>query len=124
MSVLLCPLPSQSAIHLGKNSTFHSTSKHIDVRYHWICDALDANNQSTRSWLTQNAPSRSKQSQIPSHRHTILSNYKFVFMSRPPSKTRLKAGKALDSDNQEMVHNLYVICIDPFEYPEKDTFPG
>ncbi|RDX96550.1 hypothetical protein CR513_20783, partial [Mucuna pruriens] len=30
------------AIHLGKNSTFHSRSKHIDVRYHWIRDALDA----------------------------------------------------------------------------------
>ena len=37
--VLLCD--SQSAIHLGKNSTFHSRSKHIDVRYHWIRDALD-----------------------------------------------------------------------------------
>ncbi|RDY00405.1 hypothetical protein CR513_16426, partial [Mucuna pruriens] len=33
---------SQSAIHLGKNSTFHSRSKHIDLRYHWICDVLDA----------------------------------------------------------------------------------
>ena len=33
---------SQSVIHLGKNSTFHSRSKHIDVRYHWIRDALDA----------------------------------------------------------------------------------
>ncbi|RDX57807.1 hypothetical protein CR513_62924, partial [Mucuna pruriens] len=33
---------SHSAIHLGKNSTFHSRSKHIDVRYHWIHDALDA----------------------------------------------------------------------------------
>ncbi|KAI5414888.1 hypothetical protein KIW84_040374 [Lathyrus oleraceus] len=33
---------SQGAIHLGKNSTFHSRSKHIDVRYHWIRDALDA----------------------------------------------------------------------------------
>ena len=31
---------SQSAIHLGKNPTFHSRSKHIDVRYHWMCDAL------------------------------------------------------------------------------------
>ncbi|RDX81981.1 hypothetical protein CR513_37284, partial [Mucuna pruriens] len=56
-SVLLCPLPrqsllpiqkyarscfGQSAIHLGKNSTFHSRSKHINVRYHWICDAFDA----------------------------------------------------------------------------------
>ncbi|RDY08818.1 hypothetical protein CR513_06903, partial [Mucuna pruriens] len=32
---------SKSAIHLGKNSTFHSRSKHIDVRYYWICDALN-----------------------------------------------------------------------------------
>ncbi|RDX72145.1 hypothetical protein CR513_48413, partial [Mucuna pruriens] len=33
---------SHGAIHLGKNSTFHSRSKHIDVRYHWIRDTLDA----------------------------------------------------------------------------------
>nr|KYP56164.1 Retrovirus-related Pol polyprotein from transposon TNT 1-94 [Cajanus cajan] len=33
---------SQSAIHLGKNPTFHSRPKHIDVRYYWIRDALDA----------------------------------------------------------------------------------
>ncbi|RDX88355.1 hypothetical protein CR513_30067, partial [Mucuna pruriens] len=33
---------SFNAIHFGKNSTFHSRSKHIDVRYHWIRDALDA----------------------------------------------------------------------------------
>jgi hypothetical protein len=32
---------NQSVIHLSKNSTFHSRSKHIDVRYHWIRDALD-----------------------------------------------------------------------------------
>ena len=38
--VLFCD--SQSAIHLGKNSTFHARSKHIDVRYHWIRDVLDA----------------------------------------------------------------------------------
>ena len=35
-------MDSQSTIHLGKNPTFHSRSKHIDVRYHWIRDALDA----------------------------------------------------------------------------------
>lgn len=33
---------SQSAIHLAKNSTFHAKSKHIDVRYFWIRDVLDA----------------------------------------------------------------------------------
>ena len=38
--VLYCD--SQSAIHLGKNSTFHGRSKHIDVRYHWIRDVLDS----------------------------------------------------------------------------------
>ncbi|KAI4332152.1 hypothetical protein L6164_017083 [Bauhinia variegata] len=32
---------SQSAIHLSKNLTFHSRSKHIEVRYHWIRDALE-----------------------------------------------------------------------------------
>ena len=33
---------SQSAIHLGKNPTFHGRSKHIDVQYHWIRDVLDS----------------------------------------------------------------------------------
>ena len=37
--MLYCDI--QSAIHLSKNSTFYSRSKHIDVRYHWIRDALD-----------------------------------------------------------------------------------
>ena len=34
---------NQSAIHLNKNSTFHARSKHIDVRYHWMRDALNDN---------------------------------------------------------------------------------
>ena len=33
---------SQSAIHLSKNSSFHSRSKHIDVRYHWVRDVLES----------------------------------------------------------------------------------
>jgi ribonuclease HI len=32
---------SQNVIHLSKNSTFHSRSKHSDIRYHWIHDAFD-----------------------------------------------------------------------------------
>ncbi|XP_050908574.1 LRR receptor-like serine/threonine-protein kinase FLS2 [Lathyrus oleraceus] len=32
----------QSATHLGKNLTFHNRFKHIDVRYHWLHDILDA----------------------------------------------------------------------------------
>ena len=31
---------SQSAIHLSKNSMFHSRSKHIDVRYHLTRDVF------------------------------------------------------------------------------------
>ena len=31
----------QSVNHLGKNPTFHSRFKHIDVRYHCICNVLD-----------------------------------------------------------------------------------
>ena len=31
----------QSTIHLNNNSTFHSRSKHIDVKCHWIHDALE-----------------------------------------------------------------------------------
>ena len=31
---------SQSAIHLNKHSSFHSKSKHIEVRYNWIRDAI------------------------------------------------------------------------------------
>lgn len=33
---------NQSVIHLSKNSSFHSRSEHINVRYHWICDGLDS----------------------------------------------------------------------------------
>ncbi|WKA07403.1 hypothetical protein VitviT2T_025235 [Vitis vinifera] len=34
---------NRNAIHLSKNSTFHARSKHIDVRYHWMRDALNDN---------------------------------------------------------------------------------
>ena len=37
--MVLCD--NQSAIHLAKNSMFHKRTKHIDVRYHWIRDALE-----------------------------------------------------------------------------------
>ena len=32
---------SQSAIHLAKNSTFHSKTKHIQLRYHFIRSTLE-----------------------------------------------------------------------------------
>jgi hypothetical protein len=38
--VLFCD--NQSAIHLSKNASFHSRSKHIEVRYHWIQNMLSS----------------------------------------------------------------------------------
>ncbi|GJS10563.1 retrovirus-related pol polyprotein from transposon TNT 1-94 [Tanacetum coccineum] len=32
---------NQSAIHLAKNLMFHKITKHIDIRYHWIRDAIE-----------------------------------------------------------------------------------
>jgi hypothetical protein len=37
--IILCD--SQSAIDLSKNSMYHSRTKHIDVRYHWLREAID-----------------------------------------------------------------------------------
>ncbi|KAE8690949.1 hypothetical protein F3Y22_tig00110893pilonHSYRG00781 [Hibiscus syriacus] len=37
--VLYCD--SQTVIHLGKNSTFHARSNHIDVKYYWIRYVLE-----------------------------------------------------------------------------------
>ena len=32
---------SQSALHLSKNTMYHARTKHIDVRYHWIRQAIE-----------------------------------------------------------------------------------
>ncbi|GAA0170424.1 hypothetical protein LIER_40959 [Lithospermum erythrorhizon] len=32
---------SQSATHLSKNPSFHSRSKHIHIRYHWVREVLE-----------------------------------------------------------------------------------
>ena len=32
---------SQSAVHLARNVAFHSRTKYIQLRYHFICSALD-----------------------------------------------------------------------------------
>jgi hypothetical protein len=37
--VIFCD--SQSAMDLSKNSMYHSRTKHIDVRYHWLRLAIE-----------------------------------------------------------------------------------
>lgn len=37
--VLLCD--SQSALHLAKNHVFHARTKHIDIWFHFICEAIE-----------------------------------------------------------------------------------
>ena len=32
---------SQSAIDLSKNAMYHSRTKHIDIRYHWIREVME-----------------------------------------------------------------------------------
>jgi hypothetical protein len=33
---------NESVLYLGKDPTFHNSSMHFNVRYHWIHDVLDA----------------------------------------------------------------------------------
>ena len=56
---------SQSAIHLSKNSVYHPRTKHIDLRYHWIRDAVSKRvfqlkkihtNKNTSDMLTKVVP--------------------------------------------------------------------
>ena len=51
--VLFCD--NQSVIHLSKNASFHSRSKHIDVRYHWIRDVLNSKQMQLEKVHTNNS---------------------------------------------------------------------
>ena len=46
---------NQSAIHLSKNASFHSRSKYIDVRYHWIRDVLNSKQMKLEKVHTNNS---------------------------------------------------------------------
>ena len=47
---------SQSAIHLVKNSAFHSRTKHIDVKYHFIRSLLEEEQFTLEKIHTKNNP--------------------------------------------------------------------
>ena len=47
---------SQSAIHQAKNSAFHSRTKHIDVKYHFIRSLLEEEQFTLEKIHTKNNP--------------------------------------------------------------------
>ena len=47
---------SQSALGLSKNSTYHSRTKHIDVRYHWLKLIVDQQFMQLRKIHTDKNP--------------------------------------------------------------------
>ena len=51
---------SQSAIMLAKNPVFHAKTKHIDVKYHFLCQVLELVNVNTdnnrANFLTKSLP--------------------------------------------------------------------
>lgn len=60
---------SQSAIDLSKNATYHSRTKHIDVRHHWIRDALENRLMHIKKIDTRQNPSDMMTKPLPKEKH-------------------------------------------------------
>ena len=61
----------QSAIHLAKNTPFHSKTKHIDVRYHWIHQVLDDGLLQLEKMHTEGNPTNILNFFFPRDKHEI-----------------------------------------------------
>ena len=48
---------SQSALDLSKNATYHSRTKHIDIRYHWIREVMEKQLMKLKKIHTDKNPS-------------------------------------------------------------------
>ena len=59
---------SQSAIHLAKNQVHHSRTKHIDVRFHFICDIVDEGDILLQKIGTANNPIDMMTKPVPLHK--------------------------------------------------------
>ena len=73
---------SQSAIHLSKNPMFHSRSKHIDVRYHWIKDVLESKQLKLEKIHTNDNASDMMTKALPNEK--IVCCMKIVEVMEPP----------------------------------------
>ena len=62
---------SQSAIHLAKNPAFHSKTKHIDLRYHWIRHVLEEEQLSLENIHTDRNPADMLTNILPRNKHEL-----------------------------------------------------
>ena len=60
---------SQSVIHLAKNPVFHSKTKHIDLRYHWIWYVLEEGQLSMEKLHTDKNPADKMIKILPRNKH-------------------------------------------------------
>ena len=62
---------SKSAIHVSKNPSFHSRSKHIQIRYHWVRDALDEKSLFLHKVHTDDNGSDMMTKGLPKDKHAV-----------------------------------------------------
>lgn len=65
---------SQSALDLSKNSMYHSRTKHIDVRYHWLREAVEQQDLKLSKIDTNDNPADMLTKVVPYEKHKLCSD--------------------------------------------------
>ena len=65
---------SQSAMDLSKNSMYHSSTKHIDVRYHWLREAVEKQEIKLSKINTDDNPADMLTKVVPCEKHKLCSD--------------------------------------------------
>lgn len=76
-SVVFCD--NQSALHLIKNQAYHERTKHIDVRYHFIREAVSERNILVKKISTHDNPADMLTKSIPSNKFKQCLNLSGVY---------------------------------------------